>query len=272
MSCSFASVSCSYPQLRIALACLGCSLLLTHSSDAAPISITNTAASQFATTGLGIRFLDFDLTGGNAVVAFVTGEVTGGEFSATYDGAPMTQATINQGPQRASIFYAISPANSVGNAVITSSANGAIAASLLALNNVVAVTDHELGVSSGSPGGNSIESMIYPALPGSFVVGAFVDNSAGAAAEPPTVSGGPVNTTLLILEADTATWPASSGHLHAYGSVGASGIYTDVYVPGSQDQIDARNAAASVVFTAPEPSTLALALLAGLMAAGRRRA
>jgi hypothetical protein len=205
-------------------------------------------------------------------VAFVTGEVSGGVFSATYDGAPMTQATINQGPQRASIFYALSPANSVGDVVVTSSASGAIAASVLALNNVVVVTDHELGVSSGSPGGNSIGSMSYPAFPGSFVVGAFVDNSSGAAAIPPSVSGGAVNTSLLVLEADTAAWPASTGQLHAYGSVGAAGTYTDIYVPGSQDQVDARNAAAAVVFSAPEPSSLALALLAGFLAVGRRRA
>lgn len=255
-----------------------CGAGLATTVDAAPILVSNTATSQSSSASTGFTFSGFDLSGGDAVVALVTYERAGANsatpasLTATYGGVEMTALTVNQGNQHASIFYLLGASGS-GDVVVTAGTSGALAASVIALDNVDAVASTDTG--AGTSGTTPIVLDYNTAVDGGFVLGAFVDNAfsfqatnAGA----PSVTGDNIDTTALSLEGDWAGAATSSAaHLHAYGDVATAGNYSNSYSPGHTNST--RHAAATVAFVSvvPEPASMALlAAGAGLMVFRRR--
>jgi len=180
------------------------------------------------------------------VVAFSGENHAGGASSVTYGGAGLTEAhRVENGQRVAHIWYLDNP-TSDGTLVfdmVNSSANG-VGGAIFVLNGTKA------GI--GAVGSTSVETTADDSL----VVFAAVNNSSS---NPPNPSG-----SLTLLASNDS---GSSGHGSGYVQVPTSGTTANSSFTG--DTIDAT---AGVEFLAiPEPASLALMGLGGLLIAGRNR-
>jgi hypothetical protein len=228
------------------------------SAASAAISVTNTSANILEDSSNNGTYTNtltsWSLSGGNAVVVYLSGEGTTG-MTAKYGTQDMTVVQGHNSGQDwfSSIAYIINPTLSTADLAVSWAAGGnsenmITAMSLSGVGSVVASDSVDTG---------NLTFNYTTTLDGGFVVGSAGNNNYSGPS--PTVSSSNLDT-----DAFNGTISGNSSAINTYGAIEFAGTYTDTYsnsIVGS-----------SVAFEAavPEPTTTALLGLGGLALILRR--
>lgn len=263
-------------RLLPAVALVAAAFGMSQAADAAPIEVENSALTDNTeVNGASLTVSSFGLGAGNALVVVVNSETGGGtgvpSYSVTYGGSAITENVFaSQGAQAAGVFYAINPTTTTGDVVVTFTNSSRAAVSVLSLSNVQGVGDSDTATATnGGASGSPTFSITYDGAEDGFVVAGFVDNGSNNG-DTPTITG--TNLTSLLQSHGNDTFDGSAGIIQRSGAIAADGSYTADFKASRDGSSSSRNAAALVAFTAvPEPASLALVGLGGLMMIGRAR-
>jgi fibronectin-binding autotransporter adhesin len=228
-------------------ACLAAGLLASGVTAQAAVSVLSTATQNTAGgTASSFTFPGFSLGSGNALVVVITGEVTGAAPTVTFNGDSVTnKLTRAQAPQFVNIFWAINPASTSGDVVVSLGATGDAAVSVMALGGVQGVAYTNSFASTGN--GPYVIGYDGTNTAGGLVVAGLVDNAFGGTPLP-TITGGNVTTYLQQLLWNFRAAASSAGMAQAYGNIPANGTNTVTFARSGTGN-STRNAGGLVAFS-----------------------